>query len=99
MTVRVGYRTIYMLCVCDGSRNIYLVMYIFGPISSVDWHQVLTRRVDLIFLSHSYCVFYKASLLSTKSISLIKNDTVEKGWIHHAKGFPFLGEIKAKGKL
>ena len=40
---------LHIECVFDGSRNMYLIIYIFGPISSVDWHQILMRLVDLFF--------------------------------------------------
>lgn len=49
------------VCVCDGSRNMYLIIDIFGPISSIDWHQILTRLVDFLFLSHTHV--YSTNLL------------------------------------
>lgn len=52
---------LHVVCVCDGSRNMYLIIYIFGPISSTDWHQILTRLVDLLFLSHTHV--YSTNLL------------------------------------
>lgn len=55
--------------------------------------------VGLFFLSHSHYLFYKPYPSLGKHISLIKNDTVEKVWTHHAKSFPVPGEIKAKDRL
>lgn len=55
--------------------------------------------VGLFFLSHSHYLFYKPYPSFGKRISLIKNDTVEKVWTHHAKSFPVPGEIKAKDRL
>lgn len=52
---------LHVVCVYDGSRNMYLIIYIFGPISSIDWHQILTRLVDLLFLSRTHV--YSTNLL------------------------------------
>ena len=38
-------------CVYDNSRNMYLIIYIFEPISSVDWHRILMTLVDFFFAS------------------------------------------------
>lgn len=57
------------VCVCDGARNMYLIIHIFGPISSVDRHQILMRFVNLHFLSHTHSLFDKPSLLPRKCIS------------------------------
>ena len=46
---------LHIECVYDKSRNMYLIIYIFEPISSVDWHQILMTLVDFFFcLMHTY---------------------------------------------
>lgn len=81
----------------DGAGNMYLIIYIFGLISSVDWHHILTRLVDFIyFLPHSYCWFCKPSLWLSKCILWIKNDTVEEERTHQAKSFRYLGKSKLR---
>ena len=42
---------LHIKCVYDKPRNMHLIIYIFEPISSVDWHEILTTLVDFFFAS------------------------------------------------
>lgn len=90
---------LHIECVFDGSRNMYLVIYLFGPIFFCWLAPNPNEACGLIFLPHSHCLFCKPPLLPSKYILLIENDTVEKVWAHQAKSFPVPGQSRAKNRL